>query len=147
MCKVLPSLEHSTTCDTRTSLNCNNICKMKHFTHQVKKRHEEAKVRQQVAEVPQYDLWPALDLLHGATAAWQVRLDFFFKIVLLNFCLKGDLSEWLCKISLSTQSHLTTCYASHHYITGRVILAEGIGKICDFMTADCLTKVKIKVQS
>ena len=27
---------------------------------------------------------------------------------------------------LSTQSHLTTCYASHHY-AGRVISAEGIG--------------------
>ena len=29
--------------------------------------------------------------------------------------------------SLSTQSHLTTCYASRHYATGRVISPEGIG--------------------
>ena len=31
--------------------------------------------------------------------------------------------------ALSTQSHLTTCYASRHYAhkTGRVISAEGIG--------------------
>ena len=32
-----------------------------------------------------------------------------------------------CSNPLSTQSHLTTCYASRHYKTGRVISAEGIG--------------------
>ena len=36
-----------------------------------------------------------------------------------------------CPLPLSTQSHLTTCYASHYYVhkTGRVISAEGIGPL------------------
>ena len=35
-------------------------------------------------------------------------------------------------VPLSTQSHLTTCYASRHYKTGRVISAEGIGHVLSY---------------
>ena len=40
--------------------------------------------------------------------------------------------------SLSTQSHLTTCYASRHYayITGRVISAEGI--VSNYVFLECV---------
>ena len=45
----------------------------------------------------------------------------------------NKLRRWLlgymkCSVALSTQSHLTTCYASRHK-TGRVISAEGIGSV------------------
>ena len=33
---------------------------------------------------------------------------------------------WSVPVSLSTQRRLTTCYASHHYKTERVISVEGI---------------------
>ena len=37
------------------------------------------------------------------------------------------MSKFRCAYTLSTQSHLTTFYASRHDKTGRVISAEGIG--------------------
>ena len=41
------------------------------------------------------------------------------------------LNHKLCRVSLSTQSHLTTCCASRD-TTGRVILAEGISRVYKF---------------
>ena len=83
-------------------------------------------------------LFPDRDLDSQGTFCWSSLIYFSYGILMYILLVNGkssnriiyDKGEQLSQTSLSTQSHLTTCYASRPYAykTGKVISAEGIGQ-------------------